>query len=319
MEFNDMNIIKLINIRCLFVLLFIAGFIFPSCKKTPVYVWYVEPQYEKAWTRIIHDVTPPVNFKEIRVWDTSGVQAEIQAASGILITSKPWKNNDKVSVYYNLTYDLEYNGAILIALDPWMVFRRSNSPILNSERAYSPNKGDGILLLPGKDSSAVNAWIARLLQSSPGQFPIDIKPWQDQEMNLFSGSRFPDGAGTYTWQDVFFKLMGNETAWLYAPLSAIRRYPNPRKSILDVSPFPEKPDSHEYSLQASLLWALPLDSKDERIAETMKWLKKPETQTIIANAIDWIPADPYGTPWDPAALTAQRHWLTVPWVYDINQ
>jgi len=111
--------------------------------------------------------------------------------------------------------------------------------------------------------------------------------------------------------------MGSETAWVYAPLSAIRNYPNFRKSILAATPFPE-PHTNRYSLQATLLWALPLGSPEEqkKMGQTIEWLRRPETQTVIADTLGWIPADPYGKPYDPVSLASHRNWLTAAYVYE---
>ncbi|MCL2126919.1 MAG: hypothetical protein FWH38_01580 [Treponema sp.] len=309
------------------VLFALAAVFLSGCGKRPVY-WYVEPEFERAWTRIVREGGPPGNFKEIRVWegpklppvllaDMTGLAQE----PGILIAAKPWQAREKVSVYSQLPYDLEYRGAVLLALDPWMVFQKYRDPPLTAERAYSGAGGDGALLIPGKDTESVEAWTARLIQAAPGEFPPGTEAWQDQERKLFEGGRFPNGAESYNWQDVFFRLMGGEAAWVYAPLSAIRRYPNPRKSILETAPFPERAGGGRYSLQAALLWALPLgpDDKKAGLAQALEWLKKPETQTLIADTLEWIPANPYGEPYDPVSLASHRNWLTATFVYEVNE
>jgi hypothetical protein len=114
--------------------------------------------------------------------------------------------------------------------------------------------------------------------------------------------------------------MGNDHAWVYAPLSAIRRYPNPQKAILEATAFPEPAENNHYSLQAKLLWALPSgsDRDKEKLATTLAWLREPETQTVIADVLEWIPADPYGKPYDPISLSSHRNWLTASFVYDVH-
>jgi ABC-type glycerol-3-phosphate transport system substrate-binding protein len=238
-----------------------------------------------------------------------------------LIAAKPWEKQEQVTVYRRLSWDLEYQGAIVLALDPWMVFRKHTNPGLTVERAYTEAGGGGLLLIPGRDKASVRAWTARLIQSQPGVFPSGENVWREWETRLFSANRFPNGSQTYTWNDVFFRLMGNETAWVYAPLSAIRRYNNPRKAILEATAFPEAGNDTQYSLQASLLWAVPIgaDEEQEKLAETIKWLKKPETQTVIADILGWIPADPYGAPFDPMSLNSHRNWLTAAYVYEVNE
>jgi len=268
-------------------------------KKTPPAIWYVEKGLEDPWAKILREAEPPEFFKEIQVWDGD----TIPDGRGILITTKPRQNREEAAVYYRLSYDLEYEGAIALALDPWMIFRKHTDPELTADRVYLGTDKMGALLIPGKDPASVRAWTIRL-----------------QENNLFDTHLFPDGSQTYTWQDVFYRLMSGETAWVYAPLSAIRRYPNFRKSILAAEPFPEQ-NTSQHRLQATLLWAVPLGSSEEqeKMERTIAWLKKPQTQTVIANNLEWIPADPYGKPYDPVSLTSHRHWLTAEYIYEVSE
>ena len=288
-----------------------------ACSKAPR-VWYVQPEFEQDWARIISGAQGkvPKPAMKIQAWES----AELPTGPGVYITTKPWQSNEKASVYYRLSYDLEYQGAHVLALDPWMIFRKFKNPALTVNRALSEAGGDGLLLIPGRDQDAVDAWVARLSQESPCKFPSDEKSWQDWEKRLFNGNRFPHGAQTYNWQDVFFRLMGNEQAWVYAPLSSIRRFRNSQKAILEATAFPEQPGTNQYSLQAKLLWALPLGSEKEKekLAGVIAWLKKPETQTIIADTLEWIPADPYGKPYDPVSLASHRNWLTASYIYDVK-
>jgi len=303
----------LIGIAALCVLIIIAIAVFREKKQ--VNIWYVEQGLENIWQRILREIKPPDTFVETRVWD--GV--EIPSEPGILIATKPWKTEGKIYVYPRLSWELEHEGAITLALDPWMVFRKHINPPLTYNRTFSEAGGSGLLLIPGRDNQAVMAWISRFIQEEPGRFPADDRVWQELEFNLFNGSRFPPGARGYDWQTVLFRLMGNEPAWLYAPLSTIRRHRDPRKSILEATPFPE--NSNQTSLQAEILWALPTgtDNNKEKLAKTIAWLKSPSTQTVIANNFEWIPADPYGEPYDPVSLSSHRVWLTAAWVYTINE
>lgn len=298
------------------LLIIIFVFFFCGCKK-PSNVWYVEPEFEKEWRQITGQISPPQVFREIHAWEGT----EYPKGPGILIASKPWPGHEKVRVYNRLSMNPVNQGAVLLALDPWMIFSKYKNQPLTASRIYPEAGGSGLLLMAGKDADSVQAWTARLVQGKPGEFPDDPGVWQNAEEGLFSGNRFQNGAQSYNWQDVLFRLMGNESAWVYAPLSAIRRYPNPNKSILEAYAFPERAGGGQYSLQAALLWVLPLGSAEEKeeLAQTLEWLKKPETQTIIANAIDWIPADPYGKPYDPVSLTSHRNWLTAPYVYEVNE
>jgi hypothetical protein len=253
----------------------------------------------------------------VQSWDGK----ELPAEPGVLIAKRPWRQQEKASVYYRLSFDLEYRGAMVLALDPWMVFRKHMNPALTLNRAMTDAGGNGLLLIPGNDPAAVNAWAGRLLQEEPGKFPAEEDTWRECERKLFSGNRFPRGSQTYTWNDVFFRLMGNETAWVYAPLSAIRRYRDPRKAILEATPFPETGGANQYSLQVQLLWALPIGERkkiEKQLSPVIAWLKNPKTQTVIANTLEWIPADPYGEPYDPMSLASHRNWLTASYIYEIR-
>ncbi|MDR0302317.1 MAG: hypothetical protein LBI04_08420 [Treponema sp.] len=299
----------------IYFLLISVGLLFSGCKKTE-YVWYVHPEFERVWTNIIRNAPKPA--MKIQVWE----EGEIPTGPGVYITAKHRQSGEtKANVYYRLSYDLEYQGAAVLALDPWMIFRKYRNPELTAARAYPETGGNGLLLIPGKEPAYVNAWIARLIQERPGEFPSDEQMWQDWEKKLFTGSRFSQGAQTYNLQEALFRLMGNQPAWFYAPLSAIRRYRDPNKAILEAVPFPEINAGSQYSLQAKLLWALPTGSEKEKkkLTAVMKWLKRPETQTIIADAIEWIPADPYGKPYDPMCMVSHRNWLTASFIYDLNE
>ena len=280
-------------------LMALTGIYFCREKNSLPHIWYVERGLEDAWARILREDKPPESFAEIRVWDGEAMPE----GAGILIATRPRQNPEKVTVYYRLSYDLYYEDAIVLAVDPWMVFRKNGDPVLTADRVYSQADRSGVLLIPGKDPAAARAWMARTNESNP-----------------FNAGLFPDGAQTYTWHDVFYRLMSGETAWAYAPLSAIRRYPSFRKSILVADPFPER-DIERRSLQATLLWAVPLGAPEEqkKMEKTIAWLKNPETQTVIADNLEWIPADPYGKPFDPVSLTSHRNWLTATHIYEVSE
>jgi len=295
------------------VIVIIMGFVF-SGEKKQVNVWYVERGLEDVWARVLRETEQPEIFAQTRVWDG----LEIPSEPGVLIATKPWRTEEIVTVYPRLSWELEHQGAIALALDPWMIFRKHTNPPLTFDRAFSTEGGKGLLLIPGRDASAVRAWTCRFFQEEPGKFPEDAMVWQELEANLFNDNRFSISTKNYDWHSALFRLMGNESAWVYAPLSTIRRYRNPRKSILEATPFPEK--GGKTSLQATILWALPTgsDKNKEKLAHTIAWLKNPNTQTAIADMLEWIPADPYGEPFDPVSLSSHRVWLTAAWVYTVN-
>jgi hypothetical protein len=309
---------KNIKIACLAagIILIITAIVYDNVTK-PVNIWYVEQGLEKDWEKILQEAGEPEGFKETRTWDGQNIPTE----PGILIATKLWKTDSRVSVYPRLAWDLEYQGAIVLALDPWMIFRKHTNPALTVERVLSETGGSGVLLLPGKDITVVRAWTGRFIQDKPGSFPSGNAVWREWEEKLFAGSRFPNGSLTYGWEDAMFRLMGRETAWIYAPLSVIRHYRNPQKTILEASVFPEFGNSGQYSIQARILWALPAGSakKQKKLAGSVNWLKRPNTQTIIANTLEWIPANPYSKPYDPVSFASHRIWLTADWVYTIDE
>jgi len=277
-------------------------------------VWYVEQGLEDEWAAVLRKAeNTPEKFAGIQVWDGS----KIPEGAGILIATRPWRTNEKAAVYPYLSRELEYQGALVLALDPWMIFRKHIHPVLTAER-LSEAGGNGLLLIAGRDTAAVRAWTGRFVQSGHGTFPSGEEVWLEWEQTLFAGSRFQPGARSYDWESALFKLMGDEAAWLYAPLSKVRAYGDPRKAILEATPFPES--GNQYSLQATLLWAVPTGSAKERakLANAIEWLKDPGTQTVIADTLEWIPADPYGIPYDPVSLSSHRVWLTASWVYTLN-
>jgi hypothetical protein len=293
---KDTKILIMIGVGIGILFIINGIYLFRDKQKQPN-IWYVEQGLEEHWARVLRDTKPAESSNEIRVWDGDS----IPTGRGILITTNIRQIRKQAAVYYRLSYDLHYEGAMVLALDPWMVFHKNSDPELTADRVYGGG-GAGVVLIPGKDPEAVRAWTARLKK--------------DQ---LFETGLFPEGAQTYNWQDVFYRLMSGETAWVYAPLSAIRRYPNFRKSILSAAPFPER-DSNTRSLQAALLWAVPFGSPEEqkKMGKAIAWLKKPQTQTIIADNLDWIPADPYGRPFNPVSLTAHRSWLTTEYIYEAD-
>ena len=301
----------------IFFLFVVFGILLTGCgKPKPFANWYIQGEYERTWNQVLRGAEPPIAFKEVRVWDEKTPPPE----AGIWITTEPWEKQGRVEVYFRLSYDLEYRGAIVLALDPWMVFRKHFNPGLSENRALSDAGGAGLMLIPGRDPLYVQAWVSRLVQKSPGVFSEESS-WQECEGSLFKGRRFPQGSQSYNLNDVLFRLMGNQEGWLYAPLSAIRNYRNSQKAILEATPFPESPDNSQFSLHANkILWAVLIgsDKEKEKLAGTLTWLKNPKTQTIIADAFEWIPADPYGQPYDPVSLSSHRNWLTANYIYVLN-
>jgi hypothetical protein len=280
------------------------------------FTWYVEEGLEAPWQEILSSA--PGNFPAQPLVLPVG-ESPPAGAKGFLITSRRAAAEGPVTVYPRLSFDLEYQGAHVLAVDLWMLFRNHQVPPLPRGRIDSLSGGDGMLLVPGRDEAAIGAWTAQLLQENPGLFPADREVWDRTAASLFDNERFSQGSRTFNWNDVWFFLFGGRTAWTYAPLSRVRELPDYRTSILEASVFPEK-NPQVISLQARILWAVPLGEEEtvRRLDETLKWLKKAETQTLIADALHWLPADPDGKPYNPAAMSAKLAWLTASYIYELN-
>jgi hypothetical protein len=282
------------------------------------YTWYVEEGLEEHWGRVLSSAPPPGKYR-IRTYTGDEKQLRaMQRTPGILITTRREQTPGKVKVYYALSFELEYEGALVLALDPWMVFRKHMDPALAPDRVHA--SGEGRLLIPGGEPEALEAWAARLLQEGAGKFPEDPALWLEAEKTLFDENRFPVDAPVVGWPNVLSRLLSGETAWLYAPLSVIRAYSESRTSILEASAFPENaaPGS-QISMQAKLLWAIPAgtDKQKEELQETITWLKDPAAQTVIADELQWIPAAPYGIPYNPVSMTSYLAWLTTAYIYEL--
>jgi hypothetical protein len=275
--------------------------------------WYVAAGYEEHWVRILREIPPPEKFR-LRVYRGE----EKLRAPGIIISTRREQIPEKTKTYFMLSFDLEYEGAYVLALDPWMIFRKHTNPGLTADRVRQPG-GSGLLLIPGKEAEARQAWAARLIQEGPGKFPDDPAVWQEAEDDLFSRNLFPPDSQYAEWQNVLLSLLGNNPAWVYAPISRIRQYPDAQTSILEATAFPEDAPNGQSSLQAKLLWAIPRgsDKQKELLQPAIDWLKDPATQTSIANELQWVPAAPYAQPFNPVSMSAYLLWLTTANIYEV--
>jgi hypothetical protein len=295
----------------------------------------VEPGLEQQWEELLEKAPSPPPFTRQAPYDPgAGVG---KGRHGVIISKDfpagaangeapgspedPWE--PPLRLYPGLYRDRsDYRGAIPLALDPWLVLRKTADPPLGLERALNSAGGAGILILPGAEPEAAFAWISQLLQSSPGAFPRERHAWEEAERLLIHGnSRFQQGALTYTWFDGWIRLLQNETAWLYAPLSRTRGLASYDAGRLDAAIFPIPEDWNTYGLQADILWAIPVpvpgDSQDRKteLEEAKSWVSSAETQTILAEILGWIPAQPGGAPYDTLARKAQVAWFSSGFVW----
>jgi hypothetical protein len=101
----------------------------------------------------------------------------------------------------------------------------------------------------------------------------------------------------------------------------VREFPPYRLGRLRAARFPERKDWTEFGIQAEILWAVPFTGKEEDAAsleEITAWLKDAQTQTIIANRLNWIPAHPGGTPFNPVSREAQLAWISSSFVWQME-
>jgi hypothetical protein len=307
--------------RRVYALLLIVALVFAAVALvlnlgTPKLIWYVEEGLEAPWQEILS--SGPGDFPAKPVVLPVG-KSPPAGAGGVFITSRRAAAEEPVTVYPRLSFDLEYQGAHVLAVDPWMIFRSRQVPPLPRQRIDALSGGDGILLLPGRDGASIGAWIAQILQESPGVFPMDRDAWDRTAASLFDNERFYQGSRTFNWNDVWFFLLSGRTSWAYASLSKMREQPDYRTSALEASVFPGE-NPQVISMQARILWAVPLGGEKtaQQLDETLEWLKKGETQTLIADALHWLPASPDGIPYNPAAMSAKLAWLTASYIYELN-
>jgi hypothetical protein len=277
------------------------------------YTWYVEEGLEAGWQKVLSETAPPRGFRAGIVVVKPG-ELPPEKAVGFFITTHRARTDEKIILYPRLSFDLEYEGAHVLALDPWMIFRDHRQIALSRSRVEAAGQGE--LLLPGWDEAARGAWTAQLVRDRAGAFPAGRAAWDTVRASLPEDNRFFRGSATMNWQDAWFFLFSNKPAWLYAPLSRTRELPSFRSSLLEASVFPA---GGGIGLQARILWAVPLGSGRlmARLEKApLKWLKDAGNQTIIANAFEWLPADPDGEPFNPLAAAAKRAWLTASFVWE---
>jgi hypothetical protein len=323
-------------------LLIAAGFLVLAGAGTGVYiltrpkpVWVVEGAYEKQWEEVLA-LLPP-RFTRIEIRQTADGSGLPKNSYGFIITDKssalpqdPPANAPKpedrgepprmVALYPHLADTGEYRHALVLALDPWMIFRKYSHGDVSRSRIDSLEGGEGFLIAPGLDPQVVWAWTAQLLQERPGVFPQNPAVWEAAAGGLFRGRRFQQGALTYRWDDALPLFFRSTPAWLYAPFSRIRRL-SPQQAEqaggIEAARFPERADWNEFGIQADILWAIPFGKPGDikKLAPTAVWLRDPKTQTAIANKLGWIPAHRDGTPYNAAAGAARLAWLSSSFVW----
>jgi hypothetical protein len=282
----------------------------------------VEESLVSDWNRILRQNPKPPPFTQVRALP-GGRDAPL-GGYGYIISPRPeppapgaGEPEGPVRIYRWLSRTREWKGALVLAANPWMVFRKHQDSPPDRNRVASLGGGLGVLICPGGDRSTVFAWNSQLLQDSPGVFPVDPAAWEEAGQSLFLNRRFQNGAAAYGWVDVWPLLFRENLAWVYAPISKVRELPPYRMGLLAASRFPEKENWNEYGVQADLLWAVPFggEGQKKRLGRAAEWLKNPAVQTEIANTINWIPAHPQGTPYNPVTWEAQVAWINSSFVW----
>jgi hypothetical protein len=309
-------------------------------------VWLVEPAFQDEWGRIVRQSAVPFRKTEplppgagipekkygfivtrnLESFLPEGVSAPpvsgagnagIEAAVAPELPELNLAAGGGVRVYPWLSQTREWKGALAVAVNPWIVFYKRDNPVLTRNRVESPGGGPGNLILPGGDPGAVEAWLAQLLQESPGVFPADSSQWAVAADRLFGDRRFQPGAGNFRWLDVWPLFFRDEPAWVYAPVSRIRELPSYRLGLLEGARFPEKSDWTRFGVQADVLWAIPFGTARQlkKLSAAAGWLNDPVTQAEIANVINWVPAHPAGVPYNPVTWEAQVAWIMSSFVW----
>jgi hypothetical protein len=286
----------------------------------PKLLWYVDEDYTAAWNRILQQSPPPFSRFEVKPLPPGGLADFPKGRFGYIISRKGPQGERSpetpVMQYRDLSRSREYQGWMVLALDPWMVFRKHQDP--EPQRSFIDSANDrGSLLLAGADSAAVRAWLCQLLQEKPGVFSPGKETWEALRQSLVREYPFQSGAFTYSWVQVWPLLLRSETAWLYAPLSQARALPPYRMGLLDATRFPEPAGWNQYGMQADILWAVSRGSEKQRkkIAVVDAWLRSAVTQTMIANEIEWIPAHPSGTPYNTVSWETHMAWLRSSYIW----
>jgi hypothetical protein len=284
----------------------------------PKLLWYVDEDYSAVWNRILRQSPPP--FTRYEVVSRTGDNIFPKGRFGFVIsTSGPGGERAEgapVEIYRDLSRSRAYKDGIVLAVDPWMVFRKHQDP--EPDRSFLDNRNErGTILIAGSSEDAVKAWLFQLLQEKPGEFVTGDAIWKEKAASFIREYPFQSGALTYSWVQVWPMVFRSGRVSLYAPLSQARSLPPYRMGLLDATRFPEPEHWDRYGMQAVILWASRQGTEKQikKMDDTEKWLKSPRTQTVIANALSWIPAHPSGTPYNTISWESQTAWLRSSYIW----
>jgi hypothetical protein len=284
----------------------------------PKLLWFIDEEYSAAWNRILRQSSPPLTRYEIV--SRIGGQPFPKGRFGYIVSVDGPKGERAegapVEIYRDLSRSRSYQDWSVLAVDPWMVFRKHQDP--EPDRSFLDGANErGTILLAGANEDAIQAWLYQLLQERPGVFIQGEALWKEKAASLVREYPFQSGALTYSWVQVWPLVFRSGQVSLYAPLSQARAQQPYRMGLLDATRFPEPENWDRYGMQAGLLWAKRQGSERQikKMDGTDKWLKNPRTQTVIANTISWIPAHPSGTPYNTISWESQTAWLRSSYIW----
>jgi len=299
-----------------------AGLFYYSWPRT---AWIIEDRYVKAWEKVIAASSSPL--PKAKVIPLSEAEAHVSRSwYGYRIDSTyeppaDIKNEGPIRVYRRFRSG-DYGEALPLAMDPWLVFHKFTSPPLTREEAENGSGKDVRLMLAGGDRAAVLAWVAQLVQETPGVFSWDEELWEQTETRLLRGDFFQHGAMTYGWNELWpYLLGGDEDVKVYAPLSRIRQLPTHQTNILEADVFPLRRNWNEFGIQTDILWAVPYGGwkNRQKLKPVETWLRSVELQTLLADTLGWLSAHPESPPYNPVTGSARIYYLTASYLWTVDE
>jgi hypothetical protein len=285
--------------------------------------WIVEDQYVKTWEKVL--AAYPSVLPKAKIIPASAAESRMsRSLYGYRIDSTyepptAVENEGFVRVYREFREPNE--DALQLAYDPWLMFRKFTSPPLTREEAENGSEGKDIILLAGGDRAAVLAWVAQLVQEPSSVFSPDETLWEQTETKLLRGNFFQHGAMTYSWNELWPRLLGGkEDVNVDAPLSRIRQQPTHLTNILEANIFPRRREWHEFGFQTDILWAIPFgDWKNrQKLKPVDEWLRSAELQTMLADTMGWLSAHPDSPPYNPVSHSARIYYLTASYIWRVH-
>ena len=288
--------------------------------------WIVDDSFVMAWQKVLAaSESPLLKAKIIPLSVAGNKQSSLLYGYQITATNEnqvSGNNESMVNVYRRLAGSVQQGEALLLAVDPWMVFRKFTTSPLSREQAENGAGEKGLILLAGSDTAAVRAWSAQLMQESPGVFSRNEELWEQTEGQIPIDRRFQRGALTYSWEGLWPHLLNDdETVWVYAPLSRIRELPVHQTNILEADVFPGRPGWTEFGLQAEILRAIPYGSQKnlKKLEPVKDWLTSVPLQTLASDTFGRLAAHPEAPPYNPVSGAARIAWLTSSYVWEIPE